>query len=565
MVRNFPSLFARAVLLFSAFAFFTGTGDVLSAPLLHSFETTIRPAGRVKSMATDCTNVVAAVYTPSSRMVGAMFLSTNETPLERYNIRQSGSPPYVAFNGTNYLLAWTESPGDAAELRGQFINSSFNLIGSQFILMAGLSAQNLTGLSWDGRTFLAVWGGISNSLSFFQGQLFFPDGGAVGPILQISSPGANATNCATTAATNHFIVWMESNGPTNEWHTRSRLVSADASLSEILTLSSTPAASANPVAASFGATNFMAIWNREVGPFRSQACWQAPCPWTTNYWLMLFGRVVGPDGSFRGDEFQISNMRGNQINPQAAFDGTNFLVTWTDSRLTISSFDPRSSLITMGQRVSATGTMVDTDFYTSSRGTSADALIFAENRFVYALHYSYYEYGRFEPTEFEYLTFVAPRRSGSLRNFVANSDGYSHVEFVQSDGLWGFRLELSTNLVEWRMIQLDDWPTGFFLSLRPNQITKWAEPLPNYSGPRFYRANYPTDACLSNLVMLDHFKAAWAFERDKSLRDEPSDTDLFGPGKYLPRKPQCPGGGSYMLDNTANRVACSLASQGHTL
>jgi hypothetical protein len=567
MVRAFPSAFLRVILLISAVALLMGPAELLSAPLLHPLGTDIHPQGRIRSMATDGTNVVAAVQFPSSGLVGAMFIPANDIPLERFTGRQSGSAPYVAFNGTNYLLAWTESPGDSAELHGQFIDSSFNLIGPQTILMAGLSAQKLAGLSWDGHTFLAVWAGVSNGLSLFQGQLFFPDGGPVGPILQISSPGLNATNCATSGATNHFVVWMESNGPTNEWHTRSRFVSADGSLSEILTLDSTPAMSANPVAASFGGTNVMAVWSREVGPFPSQLCCSPPCPWTTNYWLMLFGRMIGPDGSLRGDEFQISNMRGNQIEPQAGFTGTNYIVAWTDSRLDPLSCATNHMVITIGQQVSVDGALVDTEFWASGWYTSAGALVFGGNRIVYAVHYYHpYQFAYpgwvFRPIDFESLNFVVPRHSGTFRNFVFNSNGFSQVEFVRAPGFapFTFRLQLSTNLADWRRVPLDYDP-AYSVALKPNEVTKWVDPLTNYSGPRFYRGFDSTDTCVSNLTLLEHVKAVWAFEHDKNtITGNPTDGDLFGPGKYLPTKPICPLGGTYWPNDMGSRPSCTLGS-----
>jgi hypothetical protein len=109
------------------------------------------------------------------------------------------------------------------------------------------------------------------------------------------------------------------------------------------------------------------------------------------------------------------------------------------------------------------------------------------------------------------------------------------------------------------MIPLEGLPPGFFLHLKPNDVTKWVDPWTNYSGPRFYRAIDWNDACVSNLTLLEHVKAVWAFEKDKSIYDNPSDTEIFGPGKYLPSKPQCPGGGSYML-NVGTRPQCTLSS-----
>jgi prepilin-type N-terminal cleavage/methylation domain-containing protein len=86
--------------------------------------------------------------------------------------------------------------------------------------------------------------------------------------------------------------------------------------------------------------------------------------------------------------------------------------------------------------------------------------------------------------------------------------------------------------------------------------------------PNFVKARTASqkNACIANLKQIDGAKATWALEQKKTTSDTPQDTDLFGTTAYIRDKPECPGGGSYTLDNVGNRVTCSLSSTaGHSL
>ena len=70
------------------------------------------------------------------------------------------------------------------------------------------------------------------------------------------------------------------------------------------------------------------------------------------------------------------------------------------------------------------------------------------------------------------------------------------------------------------------------------------------------RANIAT--CLANLKTIEAVKARWAMDFQKRPTDVPLDTDLFGPGKYLPQKPACPSGGVYTLGAVQAKPTCSV-------
>ena|SRR5437016_625592 len=64
--------------------------------------------------------------------------------------------------------------------------------------------------------------------------------------------------------------------------------------------------------------------------------------------------------------------------------------------------------------------------------------------------------------------------------------------------------------------------------------------------------------CINNLKTIEGIKARWAVDFQKRPTDLPLDSDLFGPGKYLPQKPACPAGGVYTVGTLQTKPACSV-------
>jgi prepilin-type N-terminal cleavage/methylation domain-containing protein len=85
--------------------------------------------------------------------------------------------------------------------------------------------------------------------------------------------------------------------------------------------------------------------------------------------------------------------------------------------------------------------------------------------------------------------------------------------------------------------------------------------------PNFVKARTASqkNACIANLKQIQGAKATWALEMKKIYTDTPADTDLFGNTQYIRTKPECPGGGTYTLNNVATDPACSLSASGHVL
>jgi prepilin-type N-terminal cleavage/methylation domain-containing protein len=86
--------------------------------------------------------------------------------------------------------------------------------------------------------------------------------------------------------------------------------------------------------------------------------------------------------------------------------------------------------------------------------------------------------------------------------------------------------------------------------------------------PNFVKARTLSqkNACIANLKQVDGAKATWALEMKHATTDTPGDTDLFGVTLYIKDKPECPGGGTYDLQDVGTKVTCTLGTTaGHSL
>ena len=85
--------------------------------------------------------------------------------------------------------------------------------------------------------------------------------------------------------------------------------------------------------------------------------------------------------------------------------------------------------------------------------------------------------------------------------------------------------------------------------------------------PNFVKARAASqkNACIANLKQIDGAKASWALEQKKVVTDTPADSDLFGATQYIRDKPECPGGGTYNLNDVGSKPTCTQSAVGHSL
>ena len=83
--------------------------------------------------------------------------------------------------------------------------------------------------------------------------------------------------------------------------------------------------------------------------------------------------------------------------------------------------------------------------------------------------------------------------------------------------------------------------------------------------PNFIKARTRSSAtaCINNLRQINDAKARWALENHKGSTATPVDADLFGVGRYIKLKPECPAGGQYDLRTVDETALCD--QPGHQL
>jgi hypothetical protein len=148
------------------------------------------------------------------------------------------------------------------------------------------------------------------------------------------------------------------------------------------------------------------------------------------------------------------------------------------------------------------------------------------------------------------------------------------------EGAWGTSsldepIEVSTNLVDWSNYYQGQWlalSQVERLAAFPQWYTdtngQWVLYYTNLADPhRFFVRAVNRSACIEQLRSVDWATQQWGIDRrQQSLSAQPIDSDLFGPGAYLPTKPVCPAHASYMWGTLGTRKpACSLFTAGHTL
>ncbi|HUD82558.1 MAG TPA: leucine-rich repeat protein, partial [Candidatus Saccharimonadales bacterium] len=267
--------------------------------------------------------------TTNSTAISAQLISTNGTLLgPRILTGRTGGIPYVAFGGTKFLLVWSDNALVAAggndQVYGQFVTQSGTLVGSPFSFGPTSEEQDMQGgggslLAFDGNNYLAVWdtGGFHDSPGGdIHGALFSQTGSLVVPIIPITSEMNGAlTPTVAFGKTNYLVVWnnRRPTGP-EEYDIYGEFISPNGTPGTAFVISQTPTPSYDPCCAAFDGTNFMVVWDKNIGSASPNTIWN------------LFGRVVSADGTFPGSEVAMVTNASNQGAPSLAFDGANYLL-----------------------------------------------------------------------------------------------------------------------------------------------------------------------------------------------------------------------------------------------
>ncbi len=276
------------------------------------------------------TDIKAQLISQSGAKVGPL-ISTGRT----------GGAPRVAFDGTNYLLVWPDD-GFSYTTRnndyvyGQFVSRAGALVGSPLVISGitgGTVSERPTGLCFDGNNYLVMYGIETNATSgetsyHTLAARFVSPAGSVGSEITIATgpPSGDGSplfreNVVAFNGTNYLVTYFQHNGGDSD-DVYGMLVTKTGTLSAPFRISSTTSPSHNPLTVGSDGSNFFVVW-----PFDTGLGYPNPTIWE------LQGRVITASGGFGSPEITVAGVTTGQHGPMfpcIAFDGVNYLVTWTD-------------------------------------------------------------------------------------------------------------------------------------------------------------------------------------------------------------------------------------------
>jgi hypothetical protein len=329
-------------------------------------------AEETPSIATDGTGYLAVWSDYRGLQTGwdvyAMRLDAAGTPVDPAAIAVSSGAgdqraPAVAFDGTDYLIVWTDISTTTRVAAVRF-GASGSAVGAPFDVLAPLSLANYSlsspAIAFGAGNYLVVWPltTLGINVTVLQGAHVSTGGSVQALQNNVSDPGNPRSGAVAFDGTNFLVTYRDGTGSGSVVR-GVRVAGTGERLAASFAVSGAGGGSDRPNVA-FDGTNYFVAW----GDNRNAA--------TTG--TDLYGSRVAPDGTvLDAAGIPISTAASAQQNPGIAFDGYNYFLIWEDGR-------DGTALNLYGRRVGQSGGVVDpSDFLVSNLGNSetAPALTFA--------------------------------------------------------------------------------------------------------------------------------------------------------------------------------------------
>jgi hypothetical protein len=241
----------------------------------------------------------------------------------RVSLGKTGGIPYVQFDGTNYLMVWSDQfplfAGDTngiGNIYGQFISPSGTLVGNTFTFATGVNikfGQGRGALLFKDNYYQLIYckGGNHHDVLYF--QKIDKSGTLAGSPVQVSSGYARELSAAYDGV-NYLIAWCDGSGADAVLY--GQFISPVGVLSgSNFVIDNSPNKSDNPTAIAYDDSRYFIVFHDQTADSSS---------WN------IYGRFITPLGTVFPDRILIADSTKNPTAPQIATDMHNYLVTWIE-------------------------------------------------------------------------------------------------------------------------------------------------------------------------------------------------------------------------------------------
>jgi hypothetical protein len=250
----------------------------------------------------------------------------------------SQSNPAVAFDGTNYLLAWSDDRNGDRDIYGARVSQTGALLDTAALAVSIASGdQDYPTIAFDGTNYLVAWEDERGSYSDVYCSRVTTDGSVLDPSGKPVSTAANLQKAPVAAfdGTNYLLVWQDFRDATNFKIYGARVTQAGV----VLDATGIPISIQNcyqyAPGIAFDGTNYLVAWMDH----------------RIDVYYDIYAARVSPAGTVLDTAgFVISDAANTQRYPAIASNGTNCLAVWDDAR---------NSADIYGARVTPAGAVLD--------------------------------------------------------------------------------------------------------------------------------------------------------------------------------------------------------------
>jgi hypothetical protein len=251
--------------------------------------------------------------------------------------------PSVAFDGTNYLVVWSDWRGYGDIYGARVSPSGVVLDTSGIAISTSPYYQIYPSVAFDGTNYLVAWEDhrAGYDISDIYGSRVTPGGVVLDPNGIVISTAERSQESPSVAfdGVNYLVVWQDDRTSRYYWDLFGSRVSPSGLVLDPngIAISTAPYYQTYPSLA-FDGTNYFVVWSDLRGGLDYD----------------IYGARVSPAGIVLDTSgIPIPTAPNSQYNPSIAFDGTDYLVTWQDNRSGV-------DLDVYGAKLNPSGVVVDT-------------------------------------------------------------------------------------------------------------------------------------------------------------------------------------------------------------